>query len=136
MKLIFIKSMLYALTTSGIVFSTDHYLGIDIGKSDILWAVFVLFGLLITVIKDIIDHKIKTSFWNVFLSVLISIIVSLLVKFAGFSEFKMYFLSLFSSIFAPSILLQLMDKGTVKDWVIAAIEKKFNPKNEDENGTN
>ncbi|PTT76230.1 hypothetical protein DD829_22940 [Chryseobacterium sp. HMWF035] len=124
--------MLYALTTSGIVFGSDHYLGVDIGKSDILWAVFVLFGLLITIIKDIIDHKIKTSFWNVFLSILISIIVSLLVKYAGFSEFKMYFLSLFSSIFAPSILLQLMDKGLVKDWVIAAMDKKFNSKKEED----
>ncbi|PTT76087.1 MULTISPECIES: hypothetical protein [unclassified Chryseobacterium] len=77
-------------------------------------------------IKDIIDHKIKTSFWQVFLSVLISIICSLLVKFGGFSEFKTYFLSLFTSIFAPSILVQLMDKGLVKDWVISALNQKFN----------
>lgn len=126
MKLIFFKSISYAFTASGIVYEADRYFNTGVGKSDIVWAVFVLFGLLITVIKDIIDHKIKTSFWQVFLSVLISIICSLLVKFGGFSEFKTYFLSLFTSIFAPSILVQLMDKGLVKDWVISALNQKFN----------
>ncbi|CAD7802348.1 hypothetical protein CHRY9390_00915 [Chryseobacterium aquaeductus] len=134
MKLIFLKSLSYALTASGIVYETDRYFDMGVGKSDILWAVFVLFGLLITVIKDIIDHKIKTSFWHVFLSVLISIICSLLVKFGGFSEFKTYLLSLFTSIFAPSILLQLMDKGLVKAWVISALNQKFNPEKEKRDG--
>jgi hypothetical protein len=134
MKLLFFKSISYALTASGIVYETDRYFDTGVGKSDILWAIFVLFGLLITVIKDIVDHKIKTSFSHVFLSVLISIICSLLVKFGGFSEFKTYFLSLFTSIFAPSILLQLMDKGLVKDWVISTLNQKFNPEKDKKDG--
>lgn len=134
MKVIFFKSISYAVTTTGLVFGSEKYLGMGIGKADILWAVFVLFGLLITVIKDIMDHKIKTTFWGVFLSILISIIFSLLVKSAGFSEFKTYFLSLFTSIFAPSILLQLMDKGLVKDWVINALIQKFNANKNNKDG--
>lgn len=57
MKLIFLKSLSYALTASGIVYETDRYFDMGVGKSDILWVVFVLFGLLITVIKDILIIK-------------------------------------------------------------------------------
>ncbi|MDY3444540.1 hypothetical protein JSO59_004030 [Riemerella anatipestifer] len=133
----------YSVLASGFVVSP---IIMDTIFRDVLWYIFSLMGLIISLTIDNNDIKIKQkiTFRYLVYSICVSVAVALLVGIAKAeggitSLFTFYGLTIAGATFAPSVARQLLPKASESitegaDSLIKDFFNRFKSKNDDNNG--